>query len=160
MWFYQGFPFDPDVIDKEGYIGFVYLITNLTTKRKYIGKKLFTKSKTRQVKGKKKKSRVKSDWETYFGSNDELLKDVALYGAPHFSREILYLCKSKGECSYYEAYEQFMRHAIPNSEYYNVWLSVRVRKSHLKDMEIRNAKSSCSSCDCDSGCCRNDYESL
>ncbi len=56
--------------------GFVYMITHLKTGRKYIGKKFFTKSKTRQVKGKKKRSRVSSDWMTYWGSNKKLQEEV------------------------------------------------------------------------------------
>jgi hypothetical protein len=96
-WIYKNLNFTEDLIGDS--YGFVYMITNLETGRKYIGKKLFYFSKTRQVKGKKKKFKVVSDWPTYYGSSEELQKDVVLYGKEKFKREIIHLCKSKGECS-------------------------------------------------------------
>jgi len=80
--------------------GFVYLITNKLTGKKYIGKKFFYSSKTKVVKGKKKKIKVSSDWQTYYGSSAEVTKDVLQLGQENFNREIIYLCKSKGECGY------------------------------------------------------------
>ena len=113
------------------------MITNLTNGRKYIGKKLFHFSKTKQIKGKKKRYKVPSDWQTYYGSNEELKKDVILLGVESFSREILHLCKSKGECSYLEAKEQFHNNVMEGNDYYNTWIMVRVRKSHIKDYNDR-----------------------
>jgi len=112
--------------------GFVYLITNLTTGKKYIGKKFFYSSKTKQVKGKKKKFKVSSDWQTYYGSNEELKKDVTIHGKETFKREILHLCLSKGSAGYLEAKEQFVNGVLESDDYYNSWIMVRVRKSHLK----------------------------
>jgi hypothetical protein len=111
--------------------GMVYLITHIKTGRKYIGKKFFTKSKTRQVKGKKKRTRVKSDWETYYGSNKALQEEVKKNGPDEYVREVLHLCKSRSECSYWENWEIFTRHALMLESYYNEWTSVRVRKDHL-----------------------------
>ena len=133
-WIYNGVDFTEEQ-DTSSYVGFVYLITNLVNNRKYIGKKLFHFSKTKQVKGKKKRIKVASDWPTYYGSNDELKKDVTTHGEDNFRREILYLCKSKGDCSYLEAKEQFVRGALENEDYYNTWIMVRVRKSHLKGLQ-------------------------
>jgi hypothetical protein len=116
----------------ESYYGFVYCITEISTGKKYIGRKYFTKAKTRQVKGKKKKTRVSSDWEEYYGSNKELLQEVATKGKEAFTREILHLCKSRSECSYYETWEIFTRHALLSDNYYNSWVSCRIRKDHLK----------------------------
>lgn len=116
----------------EGAIGFVYLITNITNDKKYIGKKLFTFSKTKQVKGKKKRIRVESDWRTYYGSNDDLKKDVIELGEEFFKREILYYCKTKGMCNYLEAKEQFNRSVLERTDYYNSWISVKVHRSHVK----------------------------
>lgn len=114
--------------------GFVYVITNLKTNKKYIGKKLFYSSKTKQVKGKKKRIKVSSDWKEYYGSNEELKKDIASLGKNNFKREILYLCKTKGECSYLEAKEQFVNGVLEFEDYYNTWIMVRVRKSHIKGL--------------------------
>ena len=130
MWSYQGAPFTEEQIGNS--VGFVYIITNLLTGEKYIGKKLFTKSKIYQKNKKKKKTRAKSDWETYWGSNDVLKEDIKKHGKENFSREILYLCKSKGWLSYMELKEQITRDAlIPGNNYYNTWVSVRISKSHL-----------------------------
>lgn len=126
-WLYNDIPFE-DIAD---YVGFVYLITNLQNGRKYIGKKNFYFSKTRTVKGKKKRSKVESDWKTYFGSNKELLEDVEKLGQESFKREIIKLCKSKGEFGYYEAKYQFENNVLESNDYYNTWIMVRVHKKHL-----------------------------
>jgi len=115
--------------------GFVYLITNKLTGKKYIGKKFFYSSKTKVVKGKKKKIKVSSDWQTYYGSSAEVTKDVLQLGQENFNREIIYLCKSKGECGYLEAKEQFIKGALESDDYYNTWIMVRVRKSHIKGLQ-------------------------
>ena len=114
--------------------GFVYEITDPNGK-KYIGKKFFYSSKTKQVKGKKKKMKVSSDWKTYFGSNEELKSEVSKQGKENFTRTILHLCKSKGECGYLEAKEQFTKGVLESDNYYNTWIMVRVRKSHIKGLK-------------------------
>jgi hypothetical protein len=124
----------------EDCIGFVYLITNNTTGRKYIGKKLakFSKTTYKMVKlknGKKKRkkirSKIESDWQEYYGSNIELNQDVANLGTNNFTREILYYCASKAECSYIEAREQFNRKVLESNDYYNGHIQVRVHGSHI-----------------------------
>lgn len=108
---------------------FVYLITNLTNNRKYIGKKLAKFKKTRPpLKGKKRKRRehVESDWKEYWGSNDHLKEDVATLGPENFTREILYLCGSRGAASYMEAKLQFEHNVLLSDEYYNGIINVRV----------------------------------
>ena len=106
----------------------------MTTNRKYIGKKLFWSSKTRQVNKKKKRFKVISDWQEYYGSNEALKKDVETLGKENFTRTIIHLCKSKGECSYLEAKEQFIHNVIESDDFYNTWIMVRVRNSHIKDL--------------------------
>jgi hypothetical protein len=101
----------------KGMEGFVYLITNLTNNKKYIGKKHFwTRQKDRKTGRRKTKE---SDWQNYFGSCDELNHDVKTLGKEHFLREILYLCPHKKSMSYYETYEQFNRNVLMSEEYYN-----------------------------------------
>jgi hypothetical protein len=132
-WQYNSKDFTEDLIGDN--YGFVYQITNLTNGRKYIGKKFFYSAKTKQVKGKRKKIKVSSDWQTYYGSSAELSKDVLSLGHDKFKREILHLCLSKGDCGYLEAKEQFVRGALESNDYYNTWIMVRVRKSHLKGIK-------------------------
>ena len=139
-WQYNGVDFTEDLIGDN--YGFVYQITNLTNGRKYIGKKFFYSSKTKQVKGKKKKIKVQSDWQTYYGSSAELVKDVLSLGNENFTREILHLCHSKGECGYLEAKEQFIRGVLETDDYYNTSIMVRVRNSHIKDYNARLLKGS------------------
>jgi len=126
QWTYEGKQIDS--IDDE-YEGFVYLITNLTTGQKYVGKKL-AKFKTTKppLKGKKNKRRgyKESDWKDYWGSSDRLQTDVDKLGPEHFTREILYFCKSRAEMSYIEAREQFDRRVLETDEYYNGIINVRV----------------------------------
>ena len=126
----------------EDCVGFVYLITNNLTGRQYIGKKLakFSRTTYRVVKlknGKKKRKKIKgkieSDWQTYYGSNIELNQDIERLGAGNFTREILYYCRSKAECSYIEAREQFQRKVLESNDYYNGQISVRVHGSHIKN---------------------------
>jgi hypothetical protein len=124
----------------EDCIGFVYLITNTLSGRKYVGKKLakFSKTSYKVIKlknGKKKrkkiKSKIDSDWQQYYGSNIELNKDIEQLGSENFTREILYYCRSKAECSYVEAREQFNRKVLETNDYYNGHIQVRVHGSHI-----------------------------
>lgn len=137
MWTYQGSKIDELPSDC---VGFVYLITNITNQRKYIGKKLakFSKTTQRTVKlknGSKKKKKIRtkvdSDWRDYYGSSPELTKDVEQLGKENFTREILYYCNSKAECSYIEAREQFSRRVLESRDWYNGHIQVRVHGSHI-----------------------------
>ena len=124
----------------EDCVGFVYLITNNLSGRKYIGKKLAKFSRTtlktvKQKNGIKKKkkvrSKVDSDWREYWGSSPELSRDIEQLGTENFSRQILYYCRSKAECSYVEAREQFARQVLESQDYYNGHIQVRVHGSHI-----------------------------
>lgn len=138
MWFYNN-----EIVETlpDDCVGFVYLIVNKANSRMYIGKKLskFSKTTYKTVtlkngtkKKKKIKSKIDSDWMDYYGSSIELNKDVESLGKDNFSREILFFCKSKAECSYIEAREQFTRRVLESDDYYNGQISVRVHGSHIK----------------------------
>lgn len=131
QWMYQGEPVDTI---PEQYVGFVYEITNTTTGRKYIGKKLVQFKRSRPpLKGRKNKRRykVESDWREYYGSSDALTEDVTKLGPENFTREILYWCRNKAELSYIEAREQFSRKVLESDEYYNGHIRVRVHGAGL-----------------------------
>lgn len=130
MWAFLGKEIDETTL--EDYIGFVYCITSLVDNRKYVGKKLLKFSRTKQVKGKKKKIKIASDWKTYYGSNKELQEDVVKFGEDKFKREILRFCKTKGECSYYEAKLQFEYDVLLSDDYYNSFVGCRIHKSHMR----------------------------
>lgn len=137
-WTYQGKPFTEDLIEDN--IGFVYRIYNPHTKKYYIGKKQFffqrTKVTTLKLKNgtkKKKKSKINvlSDYHSYYGSNDALLKDIEEYGNEGVVREILHLCKRKGSCSYFESAEIFKQDALIREDFYNTWISCKIRRDHI-----------------------------
>ena len=138
MWLYNN-----EIVEElpDDCVGFVYLITNKASKRMYIGKTLskFSKTTYKTVtlkngtkKKKKIKSKIDSDWMDYYGSSIELNKDVESLGKDNFIREILFFCKSKAECSYIEAREQFTRRVLESDDFYNGQISVRVHGSHIK----------------------------
>ena len=131
QWTYQGKIVEELPEDCEA---FVYLITNTTNDRKYVGKKLAKFKKTRPpLKGRinKRRSKVESDWRDYWGSSDQLQEDVNQIGEDKFTREILYYCPSRGGASYLEAREQFERRVLEKDEYYNGIINVRVGGSKV-----------------------------
>jgi len=130
-WTYNGKEYNPKDLNPKKLYGFVYEIHNLDNNKRYIGKKFFWERKTFQKNLKRRKKLVESDWKNYYGSSDLLLEDVLDIGADRFERTILRLCKTKSECSYFEAKYQFERGVLESNDYYNAWIMVKVRKSHL-----------------------------
>ena len=138
-WTYQTLPVE---ILPEDCVGYVYEITNNQTGRRYIGKKLakfskttyrMTKLKNGKKKRKKIRSKVNSDWQLYWGSNQQLSLDIENTGIENFSREILYYCRSKAECSYIEARTQFEKKVLESDDYYNGQIVCRIHGSHIKN---------------------------
>ena len=135
MWYYRNISFKET---PEDYQGFVYEITELRTGKKYIGKKNFWKPKTLPKNSKRKRrirTRVESDWRSYFGSSGILNQLVEEQGDQNFKKVILKLCKTKGEMSYYEAKLQFENDVLLNDEYYNEFIGCKIHAKHLKGIE-------------------------
>lgn len=141
MWLFEGRPVTE--ADHAGMVAFVYLIERIDTGKRYIGKKrLIKKTSKKPLKGKKRKrvSYGESDWRDYFGSNDELKRDVAELGPENFTREVLVFCKTLGASSYVEARYQFLTDCICDITYYNAWISVRTRVEHLKGIDHEDVR--------------------
>jgi len=135
-WVYQGKPFESK--DIGDYVGFVYLITDSVSGKKYIGKKLFvSRHRMPPLKGKTRKRVVikESDWKTYSGSNDVLKEEVEKRGSSDFIYEIIHLCRGKGEMSYMEAKEQFDRDVLLSDDYYNGIINCKIHKTHVSKLK-------------------------
>lgn len=137
MWLYDNKEFTIEDFP-EGVMGFVYMITNLVTSKKYIGKKiLFNTIKRKPLKGKKRNriSKVESDWKSYYGSN-EILKEEASLNPENFKREILHFCRNKTEMSYLETEEHFKRKVLLSDDYYNGWITCKITRRGLANSAI------------------------
>ena len=118
----------------EDYQGFVYQITELDSNKKYIGKKNFWKPKTLPITKSRKRcvrTRTESDWRQYYGSSNEVRKLVESRGQDKFKREIIKLCKTKGDMSYYEAKIQFENDVLFRKDYYNNFIGCKIHAKHL-----------------------------
>jgi hypothetical protein len=135
MWHYGEVEFTSEMINDN--IGFVYVITDHSNKKKYVGKKLFNSTRRlAPLKGKTRKRKVvkESDWKDYFGSSDEVKLLVETNGRESFHREIIHLCNSKGIMSYLETKEQFDREVLLSDEYYNGIINCKIHRTHVKGL--------------------------
>ncbi len=142
-WYYKGKPITPEDIP-EWAIGFVYCITSLVLEHDskfYIGKKQLNSSRRTRI-SKKEKTSTKtrktfkvvvkqSNYLEYYGSSQELLKDIELHGKDKFHREILFFCKSKKRLSYMEVAEQIKREVLSANSYNGNILSRWFRKDFI-----------------------------
>jgi hypothetical protein len=139
QWVYEGKKYElPENYDHKDVYGFVYLITNRATGRMYVGKKFFWSKKTLPItktRKRRKKLLVESDWKDYYGSNTYLKEEVEKQGDEMFHREILHLCKTKGECAYMEAKEQFARDVLIDDNYYNGIINCRIGAQSVKNLK-------------------------
>jgi hypothetical protein len=139
MWTLDNKPFTTKDVPSEA-IGFIYCITDTVNQKQYIGKKIFYNTiKRNPLKGKKRKrvSKVDSDWESYFGSNDEFKEIVEkTEDKSVFKREILFLCRNKTEMSYLETREHFLRGVLLSDMYYNGWITCKITKRGLDGLRI------------------------
>ena len=129
MWLYN----EKDLTDEDiqGYYGFIYEIENLIDGKLYLGRKYFTKAGTKQVKGKRKKTRKESDWRDYYGSSPRLLQDIEKLGKEKFKRSIVRLCKTRGETNYWEAKLQFANEVLESDKYYNDNILVKFTRRNI-----------------------------
>jgi hypothetical protein len=138
MWYYKDEEYNPTTEELSEFVGFVYVITDKSNNKMYVGKKTFWSKKTLPpLKGKTRKRRsvVESDWKKYYGSSD-LVKQLLLeHGEVNFHREILHTCKSKGEMGYIEAKEQFDRNVLLDDNYYNGIVNCRIHRNHVKRLK-------------------------
>lgn len=135
MWLYNNKEFTSD--DIGDFIGFVYVIKNKTTDKKYVGKKLFvSKRRLPPLKGKtRRRTKIfESDWQDYFGSSEEVKELVESHGRDNFERVILHLCETKGVMSYLEAKEQFDREVLLKDDYYNGIINCKIHRTHVKKL--------------------------
>lgn len=135
MWLYENREYDET---PEEYQGFVYEIEELSTGKKYIGKKNFWRPKILPKNSKRTRrvrTRVESDWKKYFGSSKEVQALVESNGIENYKREILRLCKTKGEMSYYEAKLQFENDVLLSDDYYNEFIGCKIHSRHLKKLK-------------------------
>lgn len=138
-WIYKNEEFDPTDEDLKPWVGFVYRITEIDTGKMYIGKKFFWKPKTLPVtktRKRKVKTKVQSDWKKYYGSNEQLKLLKEQKGERAYHREILRLCATKGDCSYYEAKLQFQYDVLLNDKYYNAFIGCKIHANHLSENKV------------------------
>ena len=134
-WYYENKEYDQT---PEDYQGFVYRITELDSGKKYIGKKNFWKPKILPVtktRKRKKRTIVESDWKKYYGSNTMVKELLETKGEIGFRREILHLCKTKGEMSYMEAKMQFMFDVLLSDDYYNEFIGCKIHSNHVSRLK-------------------------
>ena len=143
-WLYLERTFDSD--DVGDYFGFVYLITNKSNQRQYIGRKYFWSF--RKPPGKKRKVKQESDWKKYYGSCPELKEDVKKYGKEFFSREILSLHKTKGTCNFEETKQLFLNNVLSEAlddgspAYYNSNILGRYMRKDYGNFRINTKEDS------------------
>ena len=134
QWIHNEELFEPAQL--EDWAGFVYLITELDNGKKYIGKKNFWSTRRLPpLKGKTRRrvKKIESDWRSYYGSSEALKLLVEEAGGKRFKREIIRLCKTKGEMSYFEAKEQFDREVLFRDDYYNEFIGCKIHSNHVKN---------------------------
>jgi hypothetical protein len=136
QWLYE----NKEFTDSSKYFGFIYSITNNLNNKIYIGRKYFTSAKTKKpLKGRvnKRRSRVENDWKEYWGSSPILLNEIEKVGKENFTRQILRLCKTRGEVNYWEAKYMFefdvLNAKLPNGEnkYYNENIMMKFTRKNI-----------------------------
>ena len=126
-WLYKGSELTDDRIPAKAQ-GFIYIITHLTSKRRYIGRKLLTKAYRRQKNNKIIRSRVESDWREYWSSSPEVKQLVETEGTDNFVREVLLFADTKGQLNYLEEKFLYCVGALESEH----WLNSNIRSKMYK----------------------------
>lgn len=111
--------------------GFIYLIVNKLTGKKYIGKKqCVSKVRRKPLKGQKRVrlGYKESDWKSYTSSSKELNEDITRHGKDNFQFVILDWCDSKWELGYKEIKKQIEENVLLQEGWYNGILNCRLKK--------------------------------
>lgn len=132
-WIYNNVPL---LSPPDSAVGFVYLISDTLNDKLYIGKKLFFFSKSYQLKGKKKKKQIESDWKLYYGSNKSLLNVIQNSDPSLFNRSVLHIAYSKSHASYLETKEIFANDAILSPKFYNDWVTAKITRKHMQKFQF------------------------
>ena len=149
-WVYQGHTVTDEMFEKvilAGFMGFIYLITEVETGNLYVGRKLLYHSQKRKVKTKKGTYRNKrvvkeSNWRDYFGSSPMLTERV-LSGEYTYEREVLIFCKNKADLMYHEVREQIERNVLFDDKYMNMLIHCRTTGKGMTPFDVlkeENAK--------------------
>lgn len=124
--------------DVRGFTGFVYIVRDTLTDRYYVGQKTLTSKRLQPLrKGatKRKRTTVESDWRKYYGSSLELCADIKANGRDRYSREIIHLCRSKGEMNYLELREQIVRDVLLDANAYNSFVGGKIHRKHVGSLQ-------------------------
>jgi len=113
--------------------GFIYIVKNTDTNKSYIGKKVLYHNKKVKL-GKKEVAELtgvgrkpttkivtkESDWETYYGSNKEVMQLIKDGKQDLFTRTIIKLASNKKLLTYYETQALFTYKVLEHPEsFYN-----------------------------------------
>ena len=143
-WIYKGTPFTSD--DIGDYYGFVYRITNTTNEKSYIGRKYFYQK--RKPRGGKRRVTSESDWKRYYGSSDDLKRDIREIGKDSFRREILSLHTTLGKVNYEETKQLFLHNVLMEAlddgtpKYYNSNILGRYMRKDYGNFETNSTENS------------------
>jgi hypothetical protein len=128
MWYYNNEPVEE--IDPK-YLAFVYLITHIESNKKYIGLKTTKSKKTKQVKGKKKRFTVESDWRDYWSSSPIIKEMIEAEGTVVFVREVLVFAETKGQLNYLEEKFLYGVGAIESDKFFNSNIRSKMFKRNI-----------------------------
>jgi hypothetical protein len=113
--------------------GFIYIVKNTDTNKSYIGKKVLYHNKKVKL-GKKEVAELtgvgrkpttkivtkESDWESYYGSNKEVMQLIKEGKQDLFTRTIIKLASNKKLLTYYETQALFTYKVLEHPEsFYN-----------------------------------------